>query len=115
MNYSNPRTEATFNDWPFGRTLKCQCTFKVELVPKKGERVYRTTVDPRNGRVSAPKRTTYGRKMKIVDGDDGRTYILEAVHIYGWLQLWKSDLMHNHEIIRPEDPRFAEVQTLLQD
>ncbi len=112
MTYSNPRTEAIFTDWPFGRSLRCQCTFKVESTPR-GERVSRTTIDPRNGRVSAPKRTTYGRRMRIVDGDDGRTYILEAVHIYDWLQLWQSNLQYQHEMIRPDDPRFAEVQALL--
>jgi hypothetical protein len=70
MNFSNPRLNATFTDWPLGSNKRGNCTFTVHDEGKKGQRVSRTTV-------GKPKFTTYGTKMCIVDGDNGKTYILQ--------------------------------------
>jgi hypothetical protein len=84
MNLSNPREKAVIEDWPIGRK-RCTATFQVEDGGKKGQRVARTTT-------GKPKRTTYYQKVMIVDGDDGRTYIIartehnQAVVIPGTLK-----------------------------
>ena len=75
VTFSNPRTYAEFNDWPWGRDLKARCVFKVES-RKLQQRVTRTIVDPKNGRTCAPKKTTLGARALIADGSDGRTYAM---------------------------------------
>jgi len=80
FTFTNPRTRAVFTDWPSGR-FRTTCTFAVESHPKRGERVSRVTLD-KNGRPCSPKHTTYAGKWAIVDGEDGRTYLL-AHGLYG--------------------------------
>jgi len=67
IQLTNPRTEATIENWPYGRK-QVTANFEVEA-NKRGERVKRTTT-------GKPKATTYYAKCRIVDGDDGRTYVL---------------------------------------
>jgi len=80
MNLSNPRQEAVIEDWPIGRK-RCTATFVVEDGGKKGQRVARTTT-------GKPKRTTYYQRVMIVDGDDGRTYVIART-------------MHNQMVVIP--------------
>lgn len=73
MNFSNPRLFASFDNWPSGGQ-QVHCKFWVEW--KKGLfRVGRATT--KNGVWCKPKYHTYGSKAAIVDGDDGKTYILQ--------------------------------------
>lgn len=105
MNYTNARRRAVFTDWPFGRELKCEATFTVESKPGKGERVSRVTIDPRNGRPSAPKTTTYGARCAIVDGDDGRTYVATLLPGYGFVSIMQSNLQLQAESVhKSADP-----------
>jgi hypothetical protein len=67
MIFSNPRTEATIENWPSG-SRRVTANFKVET-NNKGSRVVRTTT-------GAPKLTTYYLKMVLVDGDDGKIYAI---------------------------------------
>lgn len=69
MKFSNPRMTAEFTDWPLGGDRRGTCVFVVESHPKKGQRIARTTT-------GKPKYTTYAQQARIVDGDDGRTYLL---------------------------------------
>ncbi len=69
IKLSNPRTTAVIEDWPFG-SKRVTATFECET-NKRGTRVNRVTT-------GKPKRTTYFAKAVIVDGDDGKTYILSA-------------------------------------
>lgn len=85
IQLSNPRLEATIDDWPIGRNKRGTAVFRVESSMTKGERVAR--------RISGKaKRTTYCLKMRIVDGDDGRTYLCgsteygQHVMLYGTLK-----------------------------
>lgn len=88
MKYSNPRKQATFTDWPLGGNRRGQCVFSVES-NKKGERISRVTT-------GAPKYSVYAEKSVIVDGDDGRTYLMQktpyAIHVY------RSDFMSQEYI-----------------
>jgi hypothetical protein len=111
LTYSNPRMEAVIADWPLGGSRRGTATFKIE-VNAKGERGTRTTVDPRNGRISAPKLLTYASKMRIVDGSDGRTYIAAYSPNYGHISVFQSNMQFQQESIHDRDPRFAEVKAL---
>ena len=104
MNYSNPRMELTVTDWPSGR-FQTTAIFRVETDPKRGQRVVRTTVDPKTGKPCAPKVTTYARQARIVDGDDGHTYIIELA-MYGHISVMRGDMKISQEAVF-ETPEYV--------
>jgi len=67
MQYLNPRRRAIIENWPSGSN-RVTAEFFVEAT-KRGERINRITA-------GKPKSTTYYKKMFIVDGDDGKTYLV---------------------------------------
>lgn len=103
MSYSNPRMHAVIDGWPIGKH-RCTATFAVEQDAKRGERGVRTTI-------GAPKKLTYARKARIVDGDDGRTYIAELT-IYGHITIVRGDMKYQHEAVFPNDPRYSDILKL---
>ena len=48
----------TSDNYPYGR-LKCTATFGLEFNKKNGFRTVFQTINPKNGRVNAPKKSTY--------------------------------------------------------
>ncbi len=56
----SPETAYVVNDYPYGR-LRCTIKFWLEMSPKKGFRFVSQTINPKNGRVNAPKPSTYAR------------------------------------------------------
>jgi hypothetical protein len=113
LTYSNPRMHAEIADWPMGGQSRGVATFQVEAKPGKGERATRTTRRDRDGRVGAAKALTFARKMRIVDGDDGRTYII-ALTMYGHITVFQSNMQYNEESIFEADPRYAAVRALFE-
>jgi hypothetical protein len=111
--YTNPRMTVTIDGWPYGRDLRTTATFTIEQHPTRGERGTGTTVDPKNGRISKPKTLTYASKARIVDGEDGRTYILELTASRTHLRVMMSDMQHQLEAIFPDDPRYTDLVALL--
>jgi hypothetical protein len=108
--YSNPRLRAEIFDWPMGRNLRGTAIFTIESKPGKGERGVRVTIC--NGRESAPKTLTYARKARIVDGDDGKTYIAE-LSMYGGISFMQSNMkFQSGDTIFPRDERYAEIMRL---
>jgi hypothetical protein len=108
--YSNPRMEAVIENWPSGKH-RVTAVFKIQVHPTHGERATRGTTDPRTGLVCKPKVLTYARKCRIVDGDDGRTYLLNLT-ASGHISVFQSNMQYNEEAIFPDDPRYAEVRAL---
>src|SRR5260370_22097090 len=103
MEYSNPRMKVAIPDWPTGNQ-KTTAFFEIEQHPKRGERATRVTINPKTGRPHAPKVLTYATRMRIVDGDDGRTYIL-VLSQYGSLSVMQSNMQFQAEEIDRNDPR----------
>lgn len=103
--YSNPRMSAVIDNWPIGRN-KCTATFQIEDGGQKGQRAVRTTV-------GKPKKLTYATKARIVDGDDGRTYIVELAY-HGGITVMKGTMDHmaEPEPIWPKDDRYPEMLAL---
>lgn len=102
--YSNPRMAATIEGWPHGKH-RVTARFSIEQHPKgTAERAVRVTT-------GAPKKLTYALKMRIVDGDDGRTYIA-ALTAYGHITVWRGDMQHTVESVFERDPRHAELLSL---
>lgn len=101
--YSNPRTTATIHDWPMGSGKRGTAVFQIER-GTKGERATRITT-------GKPKKLTFAEKMLIVDGSDGRTYIVEETQ-YGFYSIWQSNMKFQEESIHPGNPRFEMVRNL---
>lgn len=112
--YSNPRLEAVYDDWPSGRH-RTTAIFTIERDPRRGERGTRRTLHPETGRPSAPKLLTYGDKARIVDGDDGRTYILVLSKAYGHITVFQSNMQFEEETVFTRDPRYAALLALFQE
>jgi len=88
VTFSNPRLRAEFLDWPLGGSKRGWCMFQVERDPsgKAQWRVSRTTT-------GKPKFTTWSGQACIVDGSNGRTYILQVAKIYGFVKIMRSDFL----------------------
>lgn len=113
QTYSNPTTERTINDWPFGRNERATAKFWIEVHPTRGERACRVTVDPLTGKQFQPKKLTFAAKARIVDGNDGRTYIIEKTR-YGFISVMRGDMKYQAESISDDNPRFAAVNALFR-
>jgi hypothetical protein len=103
IEYTNPRMSATIENWPSG-SKRVTAVFEIEQHPKRGERATRTTT-------GATKKLTFARKVRIVDGSDGKTYIAELT-MYGHISIMRSDMKFSHESIHPEDPRYPDARAL---
>ncbi len=108
MNYSNPRTELTVTDWPYGRK-QVTAIFQVEA-GKRGERVTRTTQNLKGG-WNKPKKLTYSLKQRIVDGSDGKTYIAELT-MYGNISIMQSNMKYSKESFFSDSPQYQEMLAL---
>lgn len=115
MTYSNARTLAYFDDWPNGRH-RVKCRFDVEFDGKKGERVARATTN-KYGQWNKPKRTTYANRCAIVDGDDGKTYVLQESRNFRQICVMQSNLQYCEETIHESsDPeRYSDLVDLLDE
>ena len=124
MNYSNPRMAVEINNWPFGRQ-KTTANFSVEKCPRTGrERAVRVTVNPKTGKPCTPKKQTYAKRVRFVDGSDGRLYVLEDNTDYGHLTVMEGNLDFHSETIYggrangsygSKDPRFDEMFALFEE
>jgi hypothetical protein len=111
--YSNPRLSAEIADWPTGK-YRTQAHFWIETDPKRGQRACRTTKHPITGKEAAPKKLTYAQKVRILDGDDGRTYIAEFSSIYRFVIIMRGDMKFEHEVIFERDPRYSQLMGLFE-
>jgi len=103
MKYSNPRMRAVMNNWPSG-SKRVTAVFEIERHKWRGERAIRTTT-------GSPKVLTFAKMARIVDGDDGRTYIAE-LSPYGHITIIRGDMKFEQESIFERDPRYGEVLEL---
>jgi hypothetical protein len=103
LTYSNPRMEATIENWPSGRH-RVTARFEIEQDPKRGERAIRATD-------GAAKKLTYAKMARIVDGSDGRTYIAEFT-MYGFISIMRGDMKFQQETIFERDQRYPEALEL---
>ena len=103
--YTNPRMSAVVEDWPSG-SKRVTAIFAVETHPTKGQRAIRTTT-------GAPKKLTYAKQMRIVDGDDGRTYIA-GLSCYDNITIHRGDMKFHEETVFPSVPGYDELRTLFK-
>ena len=115
LSYSNPRTSAEVADWPFGRQT-CRARFTIESKVGHGERVARVTENKSRTGWNKPKRTTYSRRVIIVDGSDGRLYLISWSAHYGHISVTMGTMMGQVESCTddgPEQERYRELLALI--
>lgn len=101
--YSNPRMRATIEGWPSGNK-RVTATFYIETT-RRGQRAVRTTT-------GKPTKLTFAKEMRIVDGDDGRTYIA-ALSFYGGVTIMRGDMkFHEETISREDESRYPALRAL---
>ena len=103
--YSNPRREAVIENWPMGSQRRGQARFYIES-SKHGERAVRVT----NG---APKTHTYARKARIVDGDDGKTYVAELHGSH--VSIMQGNLRFQETCVFPTQAGYPELLALFNE
>ena len=101
--YTNPRMHATIEGWPSGGR-RVVAGFDIEVHKTKGQRAVRVTT-------GKPVKLTYGVQQRIVNGNDGRTYIA-ILTMYGHITIMRGDMKYNEETFFENDPRYAEVRAL---
>ena len=85
ITFSNPRIKAELTDYPIGAGRRGLCVFEVKFTLKKGWKFYRTTTGKPKSDIA------YGGRGCIVDGDNGRTYLLQRGN-YGGIAVYRSDM-----------------------
>jgi hypothetical protein len=104
ITYNNPRMRAVVPNWP-DDGKRVTATFEIEIVEGRGQRAVRTTT-------GKPKKLTYAKRMRIVDGSDGRTYILEDFDSF--IGVRQGNMKYCADTVHYHDPRFAELQALFR-
>jgi len=107
VKFSNPRLEATIPDWPLANFKRGWCVFYLEQHSKKWRFVRTTT--------GKPKKATYGGEGAIVDGDDGKTYLIQRAGAFDFINVWDSSF-HSVSGVFPESAPelFAELDDLIK-
>jgi hypothetical protein len=105
MRYTNPIMSAIVDNWPSG-TKRVTARFEIEQDAKRGERGTRTTE-------GAAKKLTFAKMARIVDGDDGKTYIAEFTK-FGFISVMQGNMKFQQESIFPKDPGYAAALELFE-
>ncbi len=109
MEYTNPRKEASIDNWPYGNK-RVNCKFIVEYKGGK-ERAVRITTKPTGGE-NKPKKLTYANRVLIVDGDDSKTYILQDNGFA--IGVMQSNMKHQEEYIIASDARYDKLEEMFE-
>ena len=110
--FSNPKSQVEFDDWPCGGE-RVKCKFWVEKHATRGFRVCRQTTD-RRGQWCKPKATTYGGFAAIVEGNDGRTYVLQVSDKYAsHICVYRHDFMQAAQPVFPDHADFQKLMSLI--
>lgn len=114
--FINPRAFAEIPNYPIGGSRRATAIFGTDRHATRGIRIYRTTT-------GKPKFTTYCHRACIMDGDNGRTYILMMSDpAYGCpITIKSADMKHDardDEIGGPhyvphDNPEYAALSALL--
>lgn len=77
------REKQSTDNYPYGR-LRTTAYFSIEFVPGKGFRHVFQTVNPKNGRLNAEKKSTYSHFMYLVRNNDNGHYETRGFGIGGF-------------------------------
>jgi hypothetical protein len=107
MRLPRSATPSSLRQWPTWGSKRVEARFYVERHATRGDRAVRVTT-------GAPKKLTYAWAVRIVDGDDGKTYILEYSAPYRHVTVMQSNMKYQHEVIHDSNPRYEALLDLLK-
>ena len=118
LTLSNPRSEATIEDYPIGSNRRGNVHFKTEQgtrgKQKEQERMLRTTT-------GKPKPSTFYSKIRVVDGDDGKTHLIAQPYGYNFVYLIPATMKTTKAFHPPsnhsteeEDAMYNQITELLK-
>jgi hypothetical protein len=83
FNHTSLETAYKVDNYPYGYTLRTSIFYWIETTPKRGDRFCSCTINPKNGRMNAPKKSTYYAIAFM--------YLNEKNHVT-WAQIHNSDM-----------------------
>ena len=101
--YDEHTTEAKSDSYPYGR-LRCQAKWWIEDNGKKGHRVCFQTINPKTGRVNAPKKGTYHLVAVLVTNPENGHVESHSVNPYQDSE--KIEEFLNKYNLREKDEKF---------
>lgn len=72
MKYIKTTEKVSVDNYPYGYTLKTTAFYSVEHVKGKGFRTVFQTINPKTGKLNAPKKSTYSPVYVLKEDDDGK-------------------------------------------
>ena len=111
--YTTAVRKLVIEDWPYGRNT-CRATFTVERKNDR-ERISRVTVNPKTGRESKPKTTTYGRRCAILSDGNGKTYCATISQHGELISILDGTMKTSYETLTKADGNFQIVKALIDN
>lgn len=82
MIFNKTTDTLTSDNYPYGFSLRTTKTDWLDFDPKRGFRHCSQTVDPRNGRLNAPKKATYNDIMVIGRSEENNHVVVSSMSFY---------------------------------
>lgn len=105
VGHSSAATAFNVKNYPYGFKLKCEMRFWVESVPGKGDRYVMQSVNPKTGRLNAPKKSVYSTYIYMTIDSDGHVHPV-------YLNARSSDFLYNIQSLFAlfGEDAFSEIQ-----
>lgn len=81
FGHTSEATALEVKDYPYGFRLRTSIFYWIESVPKKGDRFCSYTINPKNGRKNAPKKSTFSLIAVMFTDEKGHVKF-EGVNLY---------------------------------
>lgn len=114
ITFSNPRLSATIENWPFG-SKRTTARFEVSPRTKRGVRIGRQTRNKTDTGWNKPKLTVYAHQACIVDGSDGKTYLLMRSKNFPMVTVEQGTMNYNHCTAHHPSELFDTLTALLSE
>jgi hypothetical protein len=101
-------------DYPYGFRLRTTLYDTIEFAPKKGYRHCTQTIDPRNGRLNAPKKSTYAPLLVRYYNEDNHIKTIGFDFTYSTKDRNKGCkfISENFDLFKPEEIKYFYGQIL---
>lgn len=114
ITFSSPRLSATIENWPIG-SKRTTARFEVSPRSTRGVRIGRQTRNKTDTGWNKPKLTTYAHQACIVDGSDGKTYLLTRSKNFPMIHVQAGTMKHEHCTAHHPSELFDTLAALLAE
>lgn len=81
FNHTSRETAFEVKEYPYGR-LRTSMFYWIETIAKKGDRLVQMTINPKNGRENAPKKSTFSNLMVLFINSENDHIQVDSLGIY---------------------------------